>query len=77
MRNNLQPMLLALMTLWTSGTALAAPQASPLKVSCEALSGMTLPAPNMALPSGPVRIESAALQPARAPSLAERGPTPG
>ena len=59
-----------------SGAAFAAPHALPLKGACEALAGATLPAQVMALPSGPVRIESATLVAASAATVAERGPTP-
>ena len=76
MRNTLTPVLMAFMALLASGKALAAPSTLPLKASCEALSGTSLPPQIMALPSGPVRIESAALQAASAPAVAERGPTP-
>ena len=58
------------------GAAMAAPQALPLKGACEALAGATFPAQVMALPSGPVRIETATLLAASAATVAERGPTP-
>ena len=76
MRHFPSPLLMVVMAAFTSGAALAAPQTLPLKVACESLNGLELPSQVVALPSGPVRIESAALQAARAPSVAERGPTP-
>jgi hypothetical protein len=76
MRKSFHPLLLVLTALGTAGAVLAAPPALPLKASCEALSGISLPAQTMALPSGAVRIESAALQAASGLSVAERGPTP-
>ena len=68
--------LTALMAAFTGTVALAATPALPLKTACEALSGLSLPAQFTALPSGPVRIESATLQAATNPAVAERGPTP-
>ena len=70
------PLLMAFMAAFMTGTAFAAPQALPLKAACESFNGIELPSQVIALPSGPVRIESAALQAARAPSVVERGPTP-
>jgi feruloyl esterase len=76
MRHTFSSLLLPVMAAFTSSAAWAATPALPLKAACESLSGLSLPAQVMALPSGPVRIESAAMQAASAASVAERGPTP-
>ena len=76
MCKTLTPWLMSFLAALTGAAALAATPALPLKTACEALSGLSLPAQVTALPSGPVRIESATLQAATKATVAERGPTP-
>lgn len=76
MRHSFKPLVLTCLVTFASGAAFASAPAVPLKMACESLSGLGLPAQVTALPSGSVRIESAAMQAASAAAVAERGPSP-
>jgi len=63
--------------VWLSGCSTLTPNATlPLSADCASLSGVSVGADLIGVPSGPARITSAKLMAASPASVAERGPTP-